>query len=78
MTDIHLRILGVMARDNQRRLTEHDAAEVAPAAGTAERRQDLQTTATRTRARVAAAQARRRNPPTAPTAARPGAPRHGG
>jgi hypothetical protein len=60
MTDIHLRILGVMARNNQRRLNQHDAVAGPPAAGSAERRHDLQTTATRTRSRVAAALARRR------------------
>ena len=62
MTDAHLRILGVMARNNQRRLDEHDAAAGAPVAGGAERRQALQTMAARTRARVTAARARRRLP----------------
>jgi hypothetical protein len=65
MTDTHLRILESMARHDQRRLDEHDATESPPAAGSAERRQDLETQATRTRARVAAAQARRRHPPPA-------------
>jgi hypothetical protein len=63
MTDRHLRILRMVARHNQRRLTEHDVAE--GAAGRAERRQRLETTATRTRARAAAAQARRRHVPVA-------------
>jgi hypothetical protein len=64
MTDTHLHILAVVARHSQRRLDEHDAAEGAPRPGSADRRQDLKTRATRTRARVAAAQARRRHPPT--------------
>jgi hypothetical protein len=63
MTDSHLRILEMAARDSQRRLDEHDAAEGAAAAGSAERRHDLKTRATRTRARVAAALARRRHAP---------------
>ena len=62
MTDIHLRILGAMARKDKRRLAEHDAVDGPPVAGSAEKRHDLQTTATRTRARVSAARARRRDP----------------
>ncbi|HET6870224.1 MAG TPA: hypothetical protein VFH80_30210 [Solirubrobacteraceae bacterium] len=61
MTDTHLRILESMARHNQRRLDEHDAAEAAP--GSAARRHDLKTTAARSRAQVAAARARRRRRP---------------
>jgi hypothetical protein len=60
MTDTHLRILEIVARHNQRRLDEHDATEGAPVAESGERRQYLKTRAARTRARLAAAQARRR------------------
>jgi hypothetical protein len=64
MTDRHLRILQMVARHNQRRLDQHDTAEGPPAAGSAERRHDLKATAKRSRAQVAAAQLRRRRPPT--------------
>jgi hypothetical protein len=63
LTDSHLRILEKAARNSQRRLDEHDAAEGAATAGSAERRRDLKTRATRTRAGVAAAIARRRHTP---------------
>jgi hypothetical protein len=65
MSDLHLRILAMAARVSQRRLSEHDAAERPPSAASAKRRQDLESGATRTRARVAAAQARRRGSPKA-------------
>jgi hypothetical protein len=64
MTDTHLRILRMAARHSQRRLDEHDAAEGSATAASAEQRQALKTRATRTEARVAAAQARRRHAPT--------------
>jgi hypothetical protein len=64
MTDAHMHILAAAARQTQRQLDDHDAAESAPSAGSTERRQDLETKATRTRARVGAAQARRRRPAT--------------
>ena len=64
MTDTHLRILTTVARHSQRRLDDHDAAEGKTTAGSVERRDDLQRQATRARARVAAAQARRRYIPT--------------
>jgi hypothetical protein len=54
-----------VARHNQRRLDEHDDAEAAPAAGSAERRHDLNATAARSRAQLAAARARRRRRPPA-------------
>jgi hypothetical protein len=60
VTDRHVRILAIVARHGQRRLDDHDAAEGAPTAASSERRQDLKTRAKRTRARVAAARARRR------------------
>ncbi len=60
MSDLHLRILRLVARRTQRALDEHDAGDhVSDAASTA-RHQDLARTATRARARVADAQARRR------------------
>jgi hypothetical protein len=63
LTDSHLRILEMAARNSQRRLDEHDAAEGVATAGFAERRHHLKTRATRTRARVAAALERRRHAP---------------
>jgi hypothetical protein len=60
MTDRHIRILRMVARHNQRRLEDHDAALDTPSAASRKRRQDLKSRASRTRARVAAAQARRR------------------
>jgi hypothetical protein len=59
MTDNHLRILETLARSSQRRLDQHDATDPAPTPGSAVRRHDLKTQAKRTRARVAAARARR-------------------
>jgi hypothetical protein len=62
LTDRHVRILAEVARHHQRRLDEHDGDEDTPSAVSVERRDDLETTATRTRARVAAARARRNHP----------------
>lgn len=64
MTDRHLRILATAARHSQRRLEEHDASETPATAGSGERRRDLRTRATRSKAQLAAAQARRRYGPT--------------
>jgi len=60
MTDRHIRVLRVVARHRQRQLDDHSAADdrrdtVSPA-----RRRDLEQIAARTRAHLAAAQARRR------------------
>ncbi|MEA2251432.1 MAG: hypothetical protein QOC78_2884 [Solirubrobacteraceae bacterium] len=63
MSDRHVRILRVMARHRQRRLDEHDATPTPdPDAGSAARRDDLQRTAAVTRARVVAAEVRKRRP----------------
>jgi hypothetical protein len=55
-----MKILAMVARQSQRRLDDHDAAGGTPDSASAGLRRDLKTRATRTRARVAAAQARRR------------------
>jgi hypothetical protein len=60
LTDRHVRILELVARHGQRRLDDHDAKATEPTASEA-RRHDLATTATRMRARVAAAKERRRS-----------------
>lgn len=57
MTDGHRRALETLARHSQRRLEQQDAA---PAAVSGPRGHELQARAARTRARVAAARARRR------------------
>ena len=62
MTDRHMRILRVVARQTQRKLDDHDAADAIPDAGSTARRRDLEQTTARTRAHVAAAEARRRQP----------------
>jgi hypothetical protein len=65
VTDTHIRILAMAARHSQRQLDDHDAVKGTPSAGSAERRQDLEERARRTRARVVAARARRRQAPEA-------------
>jgi hypothetical protein len=62
VSDRHIRVLRVLARHRQRQLDDHDAVAAEPDAGSVTRREDLQRTAARTRARVAAAEARRRHP----------------
>lgn len=62
MTDIHLRILRLLATQRQRELDDHDAAEHTGDGGSADRRRDRAHAAGRTRAGVAAAEARRRYP----------------
>lgn len=61
MSDRHMRILAMAARHSQRQLDTHDAIDDTPDAASMRRRHDLKQRATRTRARVAAAQARRRH-----------------
>jgi hypothetical protein len=61
VSDRHIRVLRVLARHRQRRLDQHDGAAVAHA-GSDARRDDLERVAGRARARVAAAEARRRQP----------------
>lgn len=59
MTDVHLRILRMVARQRQQELDAHDAADhIGDAASTGDRR-DLEQAAGRTKANVAAAEARR-------------------
>jgi hypothetical protein len=61
MSDRHLRILRAVAHRRQQQLDDHDAVDTRPAVnGSSRRRDDLARTAARTRARLAAAQARRR------------------
>jgi len=62
MTDPHIRILRLMAHQRQRELRNHDAAEHTGVAMHADRREHLERAATRTSARVADAQTRRRQP----------------
>jgi len=62
MTDVHLRILRLLAKQRQRELDNHDAAEPTGDAASPGDRRDLDRAAWRTRARVAAAEARRRYP----------------
>jgi hypothetical protein len=61
MSDRHMRILAMVARHSQRQLDTHDAIGDAPDAASMKRRHELKQRATRTRARVTAAQARRRH-----------------
>jgi hypothetical protein len=51
VNDLHLRILRLVADRNQRELNNHDAADHVPDAASAARREDLERTARRTRAR---------------------------
>jgi hypothetical protein len=62
MTDVHLPILRLLARRRQEELDDHDGAGHAGDAASAGRRSDLKQAAGRTRANVAAAEARRRYP----------------
>jgi hypothetical protein len=60
MTDVHLRILRLLARQRQRELDDHDAANHLGDAASAGRRRELERATGRTRLNVAAAEARRR------------------
>jgi len=68
MTDLHLRILRMIAKHRQSALNSHDAVGHTHGRGhahgraSAGRRRDLEKAARRTKANVAAAQARRRHP----------------
>jgi len=67
VSGLHLRILRMVADRNQRELDADNPGPVEDAASTV-RRHDLAQTAARTRARVAAARARRRyHPPDHPS-----------
>jgi diguanylate cyclase (GGDEF)-like protein len=70
MSDPHLRILRLVANNMQRELGDHDAVDHAGDTASTGRRQHLEQMATRTRARVAAAEARRRFAPGAAKVAR--------
>lgn len=61
MTDVHLRILRLLAKQRQRELDDHDAVDHAGDTGSASRRHELERATGRTRAGVAAAEARRRH-----------------
>jgi hypothetical protein len=59
MTDTHIRILRLMARQRQRELRNHNAANDKSDATSSDRREHLEQAATRTSARVADAERRR-------------------
>jgi hypothetical protein len=65
VSDRHTRVLRVLARHRQRRLDESDASHPSPAGTGASdvRRADLERLAKRAKARVVAADARRRHAP---------------
>jgi hypothetical protein len=62
MSDRHTRILRVVARQRQRALDVHDADRSATDPASTARRQVLAKTAARARARLVAAEAKRRRP----------------
>jgi hypothetical protein len=62
MTDPHVRILQLMAHQRQRDLRNYDAVDHDGDSVSTDRRHHLERSATRTTARVADAQARRRQP----------------
>jgi hypothetical protein len=61
MTDLHLRILRMVAKRRQQELDDHDAADHPRGPASAGRRRDLKRAAGRTKANLVAAQARRRH-----------------
>jgi hypothetical protein len=68
VSDLHLRILRLVAHRNQRELDAHNTTDPGERAASTARRHDLAQTAARTRARLAAAHARRRyHPPDHPS-----------
>jgi hypothetical protein len=60
VSDLHIRILRLVAHRTQRDLDDHDAVDHVWDTACAGRRQDLARIATRSRARVTEARARRR------------------
>lgn len=62
MTDLHLRILRMIADRRQRSLEDHDATDLTGDNASAGHRRRLERAAGQTRANVAAAEARRRSP----------------
>ena len=63
MSDSHLRILRMLAKHRQRQLADHDAAEYTGDTAPAGCRRELEQAAARTKANVAAAEARRHHRP---------------
>ena len=61
MTDLHLRVLRMVAKRRQQELDDHDAGDHARGAASAGRRRDLKRAAGRSKANLVAAQARRRH-----------------
>jgi hypothetical protein len=61
MTDLHLRILRMIAKQRQRDLEDHDAGPSDDTAS-AHKRRDLEQAAGQTKANVSAAESRRRFP----------------
>ncbi|MGH2870868.1 MAG: hypothetical protein ACRDL5_00190, partial [Solirubrobacteraceae bacterium] len=59
MTDAHVRILRLLAKQRQRELDDHEAADRPGDAASTGRWRELERAAGRTRANVAAAEARR-------------------
>jgi hypothetical protein len=59
MSGLHLRILRMVAEQRRRELDDHDAADHTGNAASAGRRRDLEQVAGRTKANIAAAEARR-------------------
>lgn len=68
MTDLHLRILRLVAKQRQRELDDHDATDRTDDGASDGRRRHLDQAAARTKANVAAAEARRRQRRRAPDA----------
>jgi hypothetical protein len=60
MTDLHLRILRMVATQRQRELDDHDAVDPAGGPSSADHRRDLERAVGQTKANVAAAEIRRR------------------
>lgn len=62
MTDLHLRLLRAVAKQRERDLDDHETADHTGDAAAAVDRRDLERAADRTKASVAAAEARRDHP----------------
>jgi hypothetical protein len=62
VTDLHLRILRLIAKRRQRELENHDADDHTDGTGSADHRRNLEAAAGRTKVNAAAAEARRRSP----------------
>ena len=62
MTDLHLRILRMIANQRQRTLEDHDATDLISDTASRDHRRGLEQAAGKTKANVAAAEARRRFP----------------